>query len=206
MIDWTDLNVSIGDFGAFDYVGIYHYGMSPYESYVDDHLNSARMADDLTHTAYIESEEWSGSIPLPTTAEEAFADLILNVFETLIDNAYFLNDASVPTDLNDLLTGFAVINPKGWSHPVGPLSEGTPGNFEYGVDPDQNGYYFKFTTSEYDEVVRCYRFVRIEVNGQEIYDFSTSMNHVERVMDTDSFQNRIPILTDEMFASPAPVV
>ncbi len=204
IIDWSTFYISIGENGAFDYVGVYHNSMSPFEPLICEHDNSPRFDDNITHSYYVDSDHWSGQVPLPTSSEEAFADMVKNLFLTLIDDSFFLNESQVPTDLAGLLAGFAIVNPRSWKHPVGPLSDELPGSFEYGTDPEQNGYYFTFMTSEYGEVTRCYRFVKTEIDDEYIFDFSTSMSYIEPVMDDKIFQNRIPILTDELFAGPIP--
>mgnify|MGYP000138421560 CR=1 FL=1 len=86
-----------------------------------------------------------------------------------------------------------------------PLSEGEVGNFECGVDPAINAYYMEMETSRDHTTLIVQKFVQTEIAGEMVYDTSVipggTMTTLAR---DDELVQRVPLLTDELFAGPPP--
>jgi hypothetical protein len=75
-----------------------------------------------------------------------------------------------------------------------------PGDFEFGVDPVENGYYIYNVDSNGNSHDIEFIFYKSEINGDMIYDLRSEDHYIQRVF--HQLKNRIPLLSDESFSEP----
>jgi len=206
VISWSDVFVTKAANEAFDYTTEYRSGIDPYSPFVETRTNSDRFYDLAGHEVNAQESGYDAPIPLPTKPETAFADLVQNWFWSLVIESFMVNGGQVPEDIESLLCTRVKINGNSWGTQFGPFDTETPGDFEYGVDPSIQGFYFLSTNDAGERIQRFYRFEQTEIDGNPVYDITSTDGFVHRVTDDAIFQNRIPILTDELFTGSAPVI
>ena len=194
----------------------YDYYMSMYDQLSPDIPESFRMfyeaedRNDVSRTISIpvpEGARHDGPIEVTFSYDPSdnFLDVIMTLYMTMIQESFLESDCVLPETLADLLGNRYVINPDGWGHPEGPLSPADNGNFEFGVDPLTTAFYMEYTDYDGETVFLGYRYAQTELAGELVYDF-LSPRSFKRGITEGALESRIPLLTDELFAGPPPVL
>jgi len=203
--EWGDVYIEIAANGAFDYYTLsfeaeepfYPYVSAQYPSVVFDSMNRVMEPPDEADDV--------GTFEKATDPSEVFADLIVAWYQPLITESFLSRNGEIPLTLEELLMDRVCINEVGWGHPVGALQDGETGNFECGVDPDLNGYYWEIDTEQGWKTLIVRKFVQTELDGKLVYDTSICPGGtLARLAGDQELTHRIPLLTDELFAGDPP--
>jgi len=145
-------------------------------------------------------------IARPSAPGEVFAGMLQSLYMDIVQQSFLALGGRVPVTLDELLGNRFEIHQAGWGSPAGSVQPGQIGDFEFGVIPVLQGFYWDYPTSfEAGRVKNVLRFHKSTIAGEEIYDSSGPFNMVEGVRPTDEqWASRIPLLTDELFAGPPP--
>jgi hypothetical protein len=202
VFDYADVYAEIGANGAFDYVMELYRNSSPFSPYTDQLMMSHGLSN-LSRYIYPEALE-GDPVAISRLSSEAFSRMIQVWFRYLVMESFFLNHGQVPLTLNELLAKSLIINEKGWGHPAGGVSPGEVGDFEFGVDPNLTAFYM-ITVSELNgRTESAWQFVQSNINGEMVYDITGPSSCIIPVKFSD-LASRLPLLTDDLFASPPPI-
>ena len=201
---WSEIYIEIAENGAFNYTAQFYYGMEPYTPAIETKFYSEFFNGQTEHELHITDFGQNETMQLPQTRNEAFEDMIRVWFRMLAKESFLVYGGKVPENLSELLCGRVIFNERSFGKHCQNLETDQPGNFEFGTDPIENGFYTVSTNGQGKIIERCYRFTKTEVAGELIFDLTEENNYIKREMDCSKFMNRIPLLTDELFSGPIP--
>jgi len=189
---YTDLFVRLGHNGTFDYTVIAYDGTSPEFSPVKKFLE---LSDGFDNTEQRDQ---------PSDPGEVFTVMILGLYMDMIQDSFLALGGRAPVNLDEVLGSRLEIHQAGWGSPGGAINSGQLGDFEFGVIPDLQAYYWDFPTSS-GKMTNVFQFYKSKIAGEEIYDFSSPGRMIRGARPTaEQWAARIPLLTDELFAGPPP--
>lgn len=206
ILQYEDLYIEYSPDGIFKITLLIYPGAS--FSPTLDQYDAANVISGLSHYTSITSgpDNERKTVELPTAPASVFKGLMWDFFKEMVTESFIVNGKKVPLTLEELLCGRVIINPDGWGHPAGhALSPGELGNFEFGVDPFIDAYYQDYTTSEGERFFWTVRFVETEVSGELVYNLTSDNAMVTGAAERE-LTNKIPLLTDELFAGPPPEI
>ncbi|HEX9746350.1 MAG TPA: hypothetical protein VGB30_13070 [bacterium] len=199
VLSWQDIFIEEAENGTFDYILELRHGLEPYNTYVDEVLASESL-DNLQHQINLNEYGIDEPVKNPAIESDAFRDMTMAWFMQLLKASFKESGGTVPATLAELLKGKVAINTDSWGHPAGGVEDGMPGDFEFGVDPVENGYYIYNVDSNGNSHDIEFIFYKSEINGDMIYDLRSEDHYIQRVF--HQLKNRIPLLSDESFSEP----